>query len=174
VIDDAHGVSAQAAAHEPYLLAAQRLANASVSSAAFRDISGVIREACNCGSGGTSCCEEYRDGVEFRGPFVRGLSELYAVRSDLQVKALLEASLHSALQHHCSDTWQFGPHWSGSTTGSPTAPTQVPALDLLAATYRVVRLSYPPPPPPSSPPSPPPPQVYLWASSSSPNRRIST
>lgn len=121
-----------------YLQAARVHAAAAIGSSAFHDARGVIHEGCNCGKSGTACCEDDGgDGVEFRGPFVRGLGALYEVDRDPAIRKIIQTTMRSALQRSCSDAWQFGTNWSGPA-GRLTTLTQVPALDLLAASAAVL------------------------------------
>lgn len=128
-----------------YLAAASTMAQAAVTSSAFLDPSGAIREGCNCGQSGQQCCESCGapfpacgDGVEFRGPYVRGLSDLYQVEPLPQIKELIQRSLRGALAYECTSSWQLGPHWYDFDEWTPTTSSQIPALELFAANCAVL------------------------------------
>ena len=119
--------------HAPslYLTAAQQLASSSI--AHFSDANGVVYETA-CEAADSCGC----DGVEFRGPFVRGLGMLYEVQPDPIVAAFLNDTLTSALLRGSNERWQFALHWDGPyDVHNATAATQMPILDLFAAVYAV-------------------------------------
>jgi hypothetical protein len=120
-----------------YLDAASGMAAAAI--AHFADEGGVCREtACEgSGGGGSSCgC----DGNEFRGPFVRGLSYLFARSRDAAIGSFLNRTLTSALARDCNARWQFQEHWAGPYDGQATTDTQLPVLDLFASAYAVMAM----------------------------------
>ena len=63
---------------------------------------------------------------------------LYQVERDPAIRAFVQTSLRSALQHDCNAHWQFELHWAGPYNMRATATTQVPVLDLFAAGYAVL------------------------------------
>ena len=116
-------------ASDAYLTAAQRIAAAAL--IAFADSAGVVREPCE-GTGSCGC-----DGIEFRGPFVRGLAALHTVAPDASIADLLNRTLTAALEHDSNAEWQFGLHWNGPNNTMLTTLTQIPVLDLFVSAYAV-------------------------------------
>ena len=115
----------------PYLAAAQQLATSSITH--FSDANNVAYETA-CESDASCGC----DGVEFRGPFVRGLGILYEVQPDPVIGTFLNDTLTSALLRCSNGQWQFALHWDGPyDVRNATAATQMPILDLFAAVYTV-------------------------------------
>lgn len=111
-----------------YLDAAVRIGRASTTNL-FVDGGGVVREPCE-GSGNCGC-----DGTSFRGPFVRGLADLYLATGDADIRALLNRTMSAALNRDCNAQWQFGLHWNGPNDLPLTTLTQMPTIDLFAAAY---------------------------------------
>ena len=113
-----------------FLDAAVQLADAGM--AYFASSEGVVRETACEDSASCGC-----DGVEFRGPFVRGLSYLFQSSRDHRIATFLNNTLTSALQNDCNSRWQFQLHWGGPYNLEATSATQMPVLDLFAAVYAV-------------------------------------
>ena len=69
---------------------------------------------------------------------MRGLSYLYLVNRDPAIRAFLNRTMASALETDANAQWQFQLHWAGPYDLHSTTVTQMPVLDLFAATYGVI------------------------------------
>mmetsp|Transcript_39971 Transcript_39971/g.80077 ORF Transcript_39971/g.80077 Transcript_39971/m.80077 type:complete len:177 (-) Transcript_39971:93-623(-) len=116
-----------------FLASAKQVAMAAMESGAFTDSRGIVRE--NFCEGRPASCG---DGIEFRGPFVRGLSMLYQVQPEPRLRDFIQRSMLSALRNDCNEKWRFEIHWAGPYDQEATAQSQIPVLDLFAASYAVL------------------------------------
>ncbi len=117
------------ATHDPSLLhSAQNIASAVLSDPTLMDKAGILHEPCEpkCGA----------DGTQFKGIFVRNLSELDQAASDPRYEKFILINADSIWVGAHPPGYQLGPIWS-APYGTANASTQSSAADALVAAMRL-------------------------------------